>query len=114
METVTNQKGGRTLLFEGYVYTVDRQTNDKTLWRCCQKGQCKVVSLLNVLMNIHTPHPARMLKFAEPHTRFVRRRYPLAIVFPADALPILGYFEDTYMGRQQRRGSFPPTNLEPA
>ena len=41
MEIVTNQKGGRTLLFEGYVYTVDRQTTDKTLWRCSQKGQCK-------------------------------------------------------------------------
>ena len=34
MEVVTNQKGRRTLLLDGFAYTVERERNGKIYWRC--------------------------------------------------------------------------------
>jgi len=34
MEVVTNQKGGRTLLLDGFAYTVEHERNGKICWRC--------------------------------------------------------------------------------
>lgn len=41
MEITTNQKGGRTLLNEGYIYFVDRESADKVIWRCRNKKSCR-------------------------------------------------------------------------
>jgi len=34
MEVVTNQKGGRTLLLDGFAYTAERKRNGKIYWKC--------------------------------------------------------------------------------
>jgi uncharacterized radical SAM superfamily Fe-S cluster-containing enzyme len=41
MEIIYNQKGGKTLSFEGQMYVVDRENNEKTIWRCLHKNECK-------------------------------------------------------------------------
>ena len=40
MEVVTNQKGGRTLLLDGFAYTVERERNGKIYWRCEKRDIC--------------------------------------------------------------------------
>lgn len=41
IEIGTNQKGGRTLKLDGYIYFADRVTSTKTIRRCQLMKQCK-------------------------------------------------------------------------
>ena len=40
MEKTKTNKGGKKLLYEGYAYVVDKQKEDRILWRCEKRGYC--------------------------------------------------------------------------
>ncbi len=68
MEICLNQKGGETLIERGFIYTIERKTKDKTIWRCVLRSQCKVrvhsedgvITLRSGGEHMHAPDLARI------------------------------------------------------
>lgn len=73
---ITNRRGGRNLAFNGYIYRVNRRTDNKIFWRCTTSGCSASISTEN---DIPTGFGRQQHTHAADHTEVVAKQIMTAI-----------------------------------
>ena len=67
MEYILNSRGNRKLLYEGFVYVLDKKKEETSYWRCERRKECsgRLSTLLDTLWqepsaHSHPPDPSRV------------------------------------------------------
>ena len=67
MEYISSSRGNRKLLYEGFVYVLDKKTEETSYWRCERRKECsgRLSTLVDTLwqepsVHSHPPDPSRV------------------------------------------------------